>query len=164
MPGPDRPVVLALDWCDPSVAAIDLARELAADWDAPLVVVAAVATETPPPASATRAAPTTGSEPHHPGATQAPGPTDHVETPIAVRALRYALGETAQPATRVVVAAGAPAAVVNAHARTAGLVVVGSHGRGALRTRLLGSVSQQLLHSCPVTIAVAHGHHRPGDH
>lgn len=51
-PGPDHPVLLALDWFAPSRAAIDLARRFAADWDAPLVVVAAVDAELPLTAAA----------------------------------------------------------------------------------------------------------------
>ncbi|MCM4084852.1 universal stress protein [Paractinoplanes hotanensis] len=48
-----------------------------------------------------------------------------------------------------------PAAMLTDESRTAGLLVVGTHGRGSLRGLLLGSVSQHLLRhsSCPVVVA-----------
>ncbi|MBM2616324.1 universal stress protein [Actinoplanes sp. LDG1-06] len=48
-----------------------------------------------------------------------------------------------------------PAAMLTDESRTAGLLVVGTHGRGSLRGLLLGSVSQHLLRhaTCPVVVA-----------
>lgn len=52
-----------------------------------------------------------------------------------------------------VVEGGAPRAILHA-ADDASLIVVGTHGRGAVAGMLLGSVSQQVLHhaACPVVI------------
>lgn len=47
-----------------------------------------------------------------------------------------------------------PLAALLEAAAGAGLVVVGSHGRGGLRSALLGSVSRALLHSAPCTTVV----------
>ncbi len=160
-PGPDHPVLLALDWFAPSHAAIDLARRFAADWDAPLVVVAAVDAELPVTAAAAPA----GTRPADLAGTAATDLAGTAATDLAgtgtaarvIRTLRAALEETQRPSTRVVVAAGSPAAVVLSHAATAGLVVVGSHGRGAVRTMLLGSVGRELLRHSPCPVAVAHG-------
>ncbi|PRY32396.1 universal stress protein [Pseudosporangium ferrugineum] len=54
-----------------------------------------------------------------------------------------------------------PAAALTTAASTAGLLVVGSRGRGALRGMLLGSVSQHLLHHAPCTVAVVHDRTAP---
>ncbi|EOM74703.1 universal stress protein [Rhodococcus rhodnii] len=49
---------------------------------------------------------------------------------------------------------GNPARTLLDHADGAGLVVVGSHGRGTLLSAVLGSTSQNVLHhaQCPVTV------------
>lgn len=154
IPGPDHPVLLALDWFSPSHAAIGLARRFAADWDAPLVVVAAVDAELPIPA-ATDPAGAAATDPAGAGTADLTGAGTAARV---IRTLRAALGESHRPSTRIVVAAGSPAVVVLSHAATAGLVVVGSHGRGAVRTMLLGSVGQELLRHSPCPVAVAHGH------
>ncbi|WP_328465793.1 universal stress protein [Actinoplanes sp. NBC_00393] len=49
-----------------------------------------------------------------------------------------------------------PAAVLTTASTTAQLLVVGSRGRGALRSLLLGSVSQHLLRHSACTVAVVH--------
>jgi nucleotide-binding universal stress UspA family protein len=49
-----------------------------------------------------------------------------------------------------------PAAALTRTSKDAQLLVVGCRGRGALRGMLLGSVSQNLLHSSDCTVAIVH--------
>ena len=49
---------------------------------------------------------------------------------------------------------GAPAVALMSEARGADLIVVGSRGRGGLRSLLLGSVGRSLLHQAPCPVAV----------
>lgn len=58
------------------------------------------------------------------------------------------------------VALGPPVSTLTAAARSAGLLVVGSHGRGTLRALALGSVSSSLLRAAPCSIAVVRNHDR----
>jgi len=57
---------------------------------------------------------------------------------------------------RAVFAEGRPATVIAAVAEAEGadLVVVGRRGRGAIAERLLGSVSHELAHHCPVPVVL----------
>lgn len=61
-----------------------------------------------------------------------------------------------RPAVRCVgkVVEAAPADALLGEARDAGMVVVGSRGRGGFASLLLGSVSQQVVHhaACPVVV------------
>jgi nucleotide-binding universal stress UspA family protein len=58
------------------------------------------------------------------------------------------------------VALGPPVSTLTAAARSAGLLVVGSHGRGTLRALALGSVSSSLLRAAPCSVAVVRNHDR----
>lgn len=58
---------------------------------------------------------------------------------------------------RTVVAIERPAEALLEQAEGASLLVVGSHGRGALRRTLLGSVSHAVLHEAPCPVAVLCG-------
>lgn len=58
---------------------------------------------------------------------------------------------------RRVVAFDRPAHALLEHAEGAALLVVGSHGRGALRSVLLGSVSHALIYHAPCPVAVLRG-------
>ncbi|MGX7828660.1 universal stress protein [Actinokineospora sp. 24-640] len=65
----------------------------------------------------------------------------------------------AHPAVEVEVEAvpEPPGQVLLERAKTAALLVVGTHGRGALRRMLLGSVSHRAAHVAPCPVAVVHG-------
>lgn len=57
----------------------------------------------------------------------------------------------------------APAAALIDASRTAGMVVVGSRGRGAVARTVLGSVSTAMVHRAHCPVAVIHDSHRPPD-
>jgi nucleotide-binding universal stress UspA family protein len=59
--------------------------------------------------------------------------------------------------TRHVIAFDRPAHALLEHAEGAALLAVGSHGRGALRSVLLGSVSHALIYHAPCPVAVLRG-------
>jgi nucleotide-binding universal stress UspA family protein len=91
---------------------------------------------------------------------------------MAEKELAAAISETAGPDPDVtinpVVIRGYPAEVLIDAAEGAGLLVVGSRGRGGFASALLGSVSQHCAHhaTCPlVIIRAARDHHpaRPQD-
>ncbi|MEV8015861.1 universal stress protein [Streptomyces sp. NPDC086554] len=71
-----------------------------------------------------------------------------------VEEVRTVLGEEGTSLVHERLVHGHPAGVLVDESEGADMLVVGSHGRGAFRRALLGSVSQQVaLHApCPVTI------------
>ena len=84
----------------------------------------------------------------------------------AVRILDKMVDRVRSDATRhvaveTVVGQGSAADVITGEAKDAQLIVVGSHGRGAVRRVFLGSVSQRLLHQAEVPVAVVNHHWTP---
>lgn len=73
---------------------------------------------------------------------------------VLSEALSGHVGRYPDVATRKVVAMSKPVQALLDEAENADLIVVGSHGRGAVRRMLLGSVSQAVLHyaKCPVAV------------
>ncbi|MFD5828747.1 universal stress protein [Lentzea sp. NPDC060358] len=74
-----------------------------------------------------------------------------LEEQLAPHAARHPSVHVAQE-----VAFDAPARALSNAADGAALVVVGSHGRGAVRRAILGSVSHAVLHHAPCPVAVVH--------
>lgn len=72
----------------------------------------------------------------------------------AVARARAATGSTADVSVRA--EAGHPADVIVHAAREAALIVVGSRGRGEVRSMLLGSISHAVLHHATRPVAVVH--------
>jgi nucleotide-binding universal stress UspA family protein len=143
-----RPVIVGVDRSDGAAEALGLGFEEAALRGSTLIAVHAFHTPTPPW--------TVGVPP-------LPYDTTAVE-----RAAREDLDAALVPwrekyptvAVESLVGAGSAARILVDVSSNAGLIVVGSHGHGALVGTLLGSVGLQLLHhaECPVLIA-----HRAAD-
>ncbi|HEY9291611.1 MAG TPA: universal stress protein [Microlunatus sp.] len=86
---------------------------------------------------------------------------NRAEATLAQQIDRASTTETEHVKIDKVVAEGTPVQSILAHADGAQLIVVGSHGRGAVRRALLGSVSQKLLHETTLPVAVVGAsHHR----
>jgi nucleotide-binding universal stress UspA family protein len=144
-PGPEMPVVAGVDDSEASARALDFAAELAHGYDAPLVVLSAWQTPLRPPwAGGERARARAGHE-----------ETQHMTTEGVVSGLVEGLRRD-HPRLRVEssVREGHPATVLAEASRAAGLVVVGSRGRGGFTGLLLGSTSHNLVHTaaCPVIV------------
>jgi nucleotide-binding universal stress UspA family protein len=146
-PGPKRPVVVGVDGSEPSMAALRYAAELAAGAGAPLTIVCA---RRPLGVDgwvrAYWVAVDAAADPHE--------ISDEAARVVLARAQHVAHAEYPALVVRAVAAEGPPAAVILAHARDASLVVVGSRGRGAVASVLLGSVCHGVVHGarCPVVV------------
>lgn len=143
-PGAERlrrggPVVVALAGDDSDADVLDLAFAEAAQRDVPLLAVHGRAHRTLDLGRLVLAA----------VAPQVGPPVDVVADDLAPWRERYP-----QVSVKVEVRHGRPSAEILEAARGAGLLVVGSRGRGARSGLLLGSVSQEVLHRahCPVAV------------
>ncbi|WP_020672496.1 universal stress protein [Amycolatopsis nigrescens] len=138
----EGPVVVGVDGSPTSERAIEFAFDFAARHQAPLQAVHASSDW---PLELLTAAPFTPG-----GAAYADQSTrDAARRQVDAHAVRY-------PAVPVdwVSVADRPALALLEKAEQASLVVVGSHGRGAVRRALLGSVSHAVLYHAPCPVAV----------
>lgn len=142
-PLPDRrPIVVGVDGSELSKAAVHYAFDFASTIDAPIKAVHSWI----------------GDAALGVGATAALVDWDAVaESETAVLAESLAGWHDKYPDVEVhrVIDRGPAAKVLLAHLEDAQLVVVGSHGRGQFRAALLGSTSQNLVHSAPCPVLVA---------
>ena len=145
-PGPDRPIVVGVDASPGSDAAVRLAADRAAAEAAPLLVVAAYQS-----VSAQVWAEAAGSAVIGRSFAQA---AQHAAD-LAVEAATD-LARRHQPGLDVQGRSieGPAKSVLTATATGAGLLVVGTRGRGGFAGLRLGSVSHNLIHSSPCPIAV----------
>jgi nucleotide-binding universal stress UspA family protein len=151
LPGPSHPVVVGLDRSGASQTALDYAARTARNASAPLIVVCAwndfaqyawwVSVDT-----------------------RVVIDRDHMLTAerkaareildAAVEQVRTEYPEVSVSASLV---EAAPATALLRAAADAGLIVVGTHGRGALKSALLGSVSHAVVHASTRPVAVVAG-------
>jgi nucleotide-binding universal stress UspA family protein len=152
-PGPNRPVVVGFDGSSGSAAAVQYAADVAADTGAPLTVITA----------------------YQPMAPWILSSIDHASHPVTdarpdfEAIAREAARETALdglrtarerhptlPATKLTVR-GPAADILASTAERAGLLVLGSRGRGGFTGLLLGSVGHRLIHTAPCPVIVVSG-------
>jgi nucleotide-binding universal stress UspA family protein len=135
----------AVDFGEPSRAALEQAADLARELGAELTVVHVV---TPLPAAATDALVASSGA----AALEAVGEEGALETWRAEAELR------AGKPVRARLLVGDPARQVARAARESGhdLVVVGTHGRRGLRRAVMGSVAESIVRAVPCPVLVAH--------
>lgn len=148
-PGPDLPVVVGVDGSEASNAALDEAAEAAARAGAPLRVIAAYQ---PPVTGWVGVTPWTEVYPEEELREAAEGTARGLLAAARERIARNHAGL----GTEFLSARGRAATVLAEQSRTAGLVVVGSRGRGGFRSLLLGSVSRTLVHLAQSPVMVVH--------
>ncbi len=147
-PGPEHPVVVGVDGSLAALSAVDAAAGIAVTASAALRIV-----------GAWMPSPTAGHDPYQiaddpdPELWTTAGARDAVDAAVA-RAQR------AHPCldVRGTEVEGRPAAVLAARSASAGLLVVGSRGRGAVQAMLLGSVSHAVARSAPCPVALVGPH------
>lgn len=144
-PGPDHPVVVGTDDSDASARAVDAAVEVA-ERDGAALHIVSVARPRSMEAWAYAETAKAGTEKTHALREQA-------EQSLARAAARVA---SAHPEVTVTteVLYGEPGQSLADLGATAGLIVVGSRGRGGFTGLLLGSVSHRVIHdaACPVMV------------
>jgi nucleotide-binding universal stress UspA family protein len=144
-PGPDHAVIVGADGSEPSSRAVDAAADVAAMTHAPLriaYVAHAPSMESWAYVESSKA----GSESTH-------KVREHADSTLEAAAERVrAAHPDASVSTEVLY--GDPGPVLAELAGRAGLVVVGSRGRGGFAGMLLGSTSHRLIHdaTCPVMV------------
>ena len=135
---PDRwPVIVGVDGSEISIAAVRWACSFAESFAVPVVAVH----------TWTGVAPQGDSYRHE-------FPVEAAESVLLAESVAGCRTEYPDVTIEQVTERGTPADALLARCRQAQLLVVGSHGRGALGRALLGSTSQDMLHRahCPVTI------------
>lgn len=149
VPGPDAPVVVGVDGSSPSNAAIDEASELADRAGASLKVVAAYQVAITGWVGVT---PWLDVYPEDELADAAEGTAKAVLDGARERIRRN------HPSLDVEFTAvrARPADALAERSKTAGVVVVGSRGRGGFRSLILGSVSRGLVHNAESPVLVVH--------
>lgn len=149
VPGPDAPVVVGVDGSSPSNAAIDEAAELADRAGASLKVVAAYQV---PITGWVGVTPWLDVYPEDELADAAEGTAKAVLDGARERIRRN------HPSLDVEFTAvrARPADALAERSKTAGVVVVGSRGRGGFRSLILGSVSRGLVHNAESPVLVVH--------
>lgn len=135
---PDAPVVVGVDGSPGGQLAVGFAVEAAARRGVPVVAVLVR------PAHRTR---------HHPAGEDRWPDGGRLDEVLGAGPLRY----PQVPVQATLARAGSPAAALVTASADAGLVVVGSHGRGGMTGLLLGSVGRALIEHahCPVAIVRA---------
>ena len=156
VPGPDAPVVVGVDGSSAADAALDEAAELADRCGATLEVVAAYQVVV---TTWVGVSPWTEVYPEEELAEAAEGSARACLEQARERVRRN------HPGLRVVftVVRGGAAEALAERSKTAGLVVVGSRGRGGFRSLVMGSVSRGLLHLAASPVLVVHAPGRDVD-
>lgn len=142
-PGPDRPVVVGLEQTEDLTPILDAATPFAVRREAALRLV-----------RVTPAPPVAGYAPLGEVTTQVDMDVVEADRELLRRATEQIRAKHPDMQVETSHEEGGVAQVLAAHARTAGLVVVGSRGLGGFAGLLLGSVSRALIHhaECPVLI------------
>lgn len=144
-PGPDRAVVVGLDASDASERALEAAAEFAAGAGAPLRLVTVVH-----PGSIES---WMYEETSHAGNDRSRAAREAAEDLLS-RAEDHVQGAHPELSVDTEVLHGEPGHVIGELAAHAGLVVVGSRGRGGFTGLLLGSVSHTVIHEAPCPVMV----------
>lgn len=148
LPGPERPVLVGVDGSDHATSALAYAADYAAQASAPLRVLTTFASTAHP--TWTESVMNALDE----GGVSYESIVSQAARKVLVAAARA--GRERQPGLQVseVLVEGVAARALSAAARGAGLLVVGSRGRGAFSGLVLGSVSHGVLHTAPCPVAV----------
>ena len=136
------PIVVAVDYSEPSRKALDAAVALAEDLGLPLVMVHALA---PPPAGSGRSLDPISQVKAEIGADEA----RELATTWASKARKRVEVETVAREGKAV-----EVVLDEAKRRKASLIVVGSHGRSGLGRAVLGSVAEAIVRTSKVPIVV----------